>query len=728
MNRSQKNSVRYRARHFRITTTGVREGQLGAEVVNERTLLLSSPDGQRELAVPALSEDSVHYHSDLPVLNAAYAMAVRDVWSCCNEAGLLTAGASWNTVWTRDIAFAMALGADFVAHDACRRTLVSRVRNGVIIQDTGTGGGWPVSTDRVSWAMGAWASYLSGGGNDWLNYCINTIKATLDQDASVLHCTPLVPGETSFLDWREQSYPAGMSPAQIGETFALSTNVLHYICRRILARMLREASRNDEAAGVDRAADELGKAINAQFHRVNSSKYVMFLTADGLRDSHIDALGSALAVLSGLAGDEASRVLQSLGRTAYGTPVFSPFKPELKEVYHNSAIWPFVEAFVMLAHVNQRNAGGVEFSAMCMLRSALLNATNKENFHARTGRAEDTVSNSDAQLWSAAGMLALFYHGVLGLRIDAETLTFAPCIPRSLSGTHCFSGLKVRDMTLNVRVTGHGAQLASVLINGQPSAPSIPLSSHGHFDIVLQLESSAKEQGAPGAQVNPSARNGLATPTWCEDATPSVLHWHPVPGASRYVISYNGKTIRRVTKTTFHASYGPRIHYRAYRVQALGDGKSSALSLPLEYIAPGSRTISHPERIGDGSVSYTVERAQAWLDTRPCTSITTYGKVSLPAGSYGVRVCYCNATASLRDSDTCALRELWIDGRFFGVLVMPHNTEAGCWENYSLTAMLECQLPAGVHEFSLRYTPRCANMNGEINQCMVRQLEIIRLH
>ena len=69
-----------------------------------------------------------------------------------------------------------------------------------------------------------------------------------------------------------------------------------------------------------------------------------------------------------------------------------------------------------------------------------------------------------------------------------------------------------------------------------------------------------------------------------------------------------------------------------------------------------------------------------------------------------------------------------MDGKPLGVLVMPHNTEPNRWDDYTLSAMLECFIPAGEHEFSLCYTPRCTNMNGGVNQCMVRQLEIIRLH
>ena len=152
----------------------------------------------------------------------------------------------------------------------------------------------------------------------------------------------------------------------------------------------------------------------------------------------------------------------------------------------------------------------------------------------------------------------------------------------------------------------------------------------------------------------------------------------------------------------------------------------SCFSSPFECPAPGCRTELQPSRVGE-QAEFTVEQGQAWLDTRACTARLDYEETVLAAGTYAVRVHYCNATASLRDSDTCALRELQVNGEPVGVMLLPHNTEAGQWEHYSRSAALQVTLPAGSHRLSLCYTPRCVNANGETNQCMVRQLELTRL-
>ncbi|UUZ52876.1 hypothetical protein LP419_27435 [Massilia sp. H-1] len=81
-------------------------------------------------------------------------------------------GEKWHYVWTRDLSYAADLGLALLDPQRVRNSLdfkLSGWRSGVrpqqqaagsadglqIIQDTGSGGSWPVSTDRVTWAFGA---------------------------------------------------------------------------------------------------------------------------------------------------------------------------------------------------------------------------------------------------------------------------------------------------------------------------------------------------------------------------------------------------------------------------------------------------------------------------------------------------------------------------------------------------------------------------------------------
>lgn len=724
--RPSKKTTLFKNKAFRLTPYGLRQGDLRAELTEPGCLQITQGDHTRSVAIPtSVPQGCIGYRGELPILSAVYNLAIHELQSSITAEGVLTAGAAWSTVWTRDIAYAAALGTNLAAPEATRRSLAARVRDGIILQDTGTGGGWPISTDRVVWALGAWAYYQSSGDKEWLEFSISALCNTLAQDAKVLRTStivPLIPGETSFLDWRDQSYPDWMSTAEIGASYAFSTNVLHYMARRLLARMLKEAGRSAEAEPYARQAAALAKAINDNF-RLSPLRYAMMLTPNGTPENRVDALATALAVLSGLTVDNAEQIMRNLPRTAFGTPVFSPFKSQTPQSYHNRAIWPFVEAFVLLAHAELQDLPGVEFSMAALLRAALAFGTNKENLHATTGAAHSTVQNSDSQLWSIAGILGLFYHGLLGIQYEHDNLVFAPNIPEKYAGSHWFTGLKIRNMVLDVHLNGYGTEICSVMINGKPGAPLIPLDTQGHLQIELEL----MPVDSPAEQVNwIPAQEDIPAPEWaeCDD---KHLTWNRVSGATKYQVYANSYARRATNKTSIGLLRTPRTACKEFYLRAFKGDCSSPLSKPHTQLEAGARSILHPCHIGEHG-EYPVENRQAWLDTRPCTSNLIYQTTeNLPAGLYQVRILYANATASLRDGDTCALRELRVNDRRISIIPLPHNTEAEHWENYSYTAPVTVKLSGGAHTFSLHYTPDCTNANQHINQCMVRHLELTYL-
>ena len=139
-------------------------------------------------------------------------------------------GEKWHYVWTRDLSYAANLGLAMLDPQRVRNSLdfkLSPFRQGVltsphvidglqIIQDTGSGGSWPVSTDRVSWAFGAEKALQSLAPAERKPFAARALKAlsnTIDNDrvAAFDKATGLYTGEQSFLDWRDQSYAAAWS-------------------------------------------------------------------------------------------------------------------------------------------------------------------------------------------------------------------------------------------------------------------------------------------------------------------------------------------------------------------------------------------------------------------------------------------------------------------------------------------------------------------------------------
>ena len=119
------------------------------------------------------------YQFVIAELDEASVSAIRDgafrngePFACPN--GCFETGKKWPYVWTRDTAYAAHLGIASLDPTRDRGSLelkISERRAGgdlQIVQDTGTGGSYPVSTDRVVWALGARSviAQLSGEERD----------------------------------------------------------------------------------------------------------------------------------------------------------------------------------------------------------------------------------------------------------------------------------------------------------------------------------------------------------------------------------------------------------------------------------------------------------------------------------------------------------------------------------------------------------------------------------
>ena len=354
-------------------------------------------------------------------------------------------GAKWHYVWTRDLSYSIDLG--LWRYDAARSRngllfKLSGVRASAVppgpfvMQDTGSGGSWPVSTDRVVWFLAA--RHLLGD-KPFADTTWQALTATLAQDRHYVFDTAmsLYRGETSFLDWREQSYPAwtATNVVPIGQSFALSTNVLHYDALQLAATMA--AQRNDPRAAEYRAeAKALKAAINAHFWRSDRGMYMSYIGGDGAAYEAYDLLGLALAIESGVA--DAQRARQSLASYPAwpaGSPVIWPERTD-QPIYHNRAIWPFVSMYALRAARTVNDPAHIAFEIESLMRGAALAGSNMENYelaaqatHVDDGKLSGPVVDSPRQLWSVAGYLDMVSEGVFGLTDDGR---IEPKLPVSL--------------------------------------------------------------------------------------------------------------------------------------------------------------------------------------------------------------------------------------------------------------------------------------------------------
>ncbi|MBU6200057.1 MAG: Six-hairpin glycosidase-like protein [Xanthomonadaceae bacterium] len=351
-------------------------------------------------------------------------------------------GAKWHYVWTRDLAYAIDLGL--------WRFDPARSRNGLLfklsgvraqdvpsglypMQDTGSGGSWPVSTDRVVWFLGARHLLDDKAFADKVWQALNDTLAQDREYAYDAH-VGLYRGETSFLDWREQSYPEWTQDnvVWIAQSFALSTNVLHYEALRLAARM---ASRRRDARAEKYAeqADALKQAINAHLWHADRGMYLSYIGGDGLPVEAYDLLGLSLAITSGVADTERARL--SLGHYPVwpaGSPVIWPERAD-EPIYHNRAIWPFVSAYALRAARKVDDPALIASTIESLMRGAALAGSNMENYelvtqatHVDDGKFSGPVVDSKRQLWSVAGYLDMVLEGVFGLEDDGSVVPKIP--------------------------------------------------------------------------------------------------------------------------------------------------------------------------------------------------------------------------------------------------------------------------------------------------------------
>jgi len=402
---------------------------------------LSGPFGQRDIRTQAMRVDTAS-----TLFNGLFAMAQDDLAQDSVAAirdgafdhgqpipcACLEAGMKWPYVWTRDLSYSVDLGLWRIDPLRARNSLrfkLSDVREPTwpqglyVMQDTGSGGSWPISTDRVVWFLAA--QHLLDDpafAQDTYRAIVDTLAQdrlyTFDPDLGLYR------GETSFLDWREQTYPAWTADnvVFIAQSFALSTNVLHYQALQLAARLAQAHGDDAGARGYAEQAAALKAAINARFWRADRGMYMSYIGGDGTPYDTYDLLGTALAITSGVAeGDRARQALAHYPTWPAGSPVIWPERRD-QPIYHNRAIWPFVSAYALRAARAVDDPARIAHELRSIMRGAALSGSNMENYelateatHVDEGKLSGPVVDSPRQLWSVAAYLDAVSEGVFGL-------------------------------------------------------------------------------------------------------------------------------------------------------------------------------------------------------------------------------------------------------------------------------------------------------------------------
>ncbi len=655
--------------------------------------------------------------TDYPIVDALYKLTLDELVLNIEADSTFRTGKEWPGVWTRDISYSTILALAAIQPEIAKISLKKKVKNGRIIQDTGTGGSWPISTDRTVWIIAAWEIYKVTGNKDWLEYIYEITKNTLNDDLKVIKdgTTGLMFGESSFLDWREQTYPHWMTPTDIFMSRCLGTNAVHFQAYTIageMADILGESS-----VSFKQTANEIKDAINKYLWLSDDGYYSQYLYGRLYPQKSLrsEALGESLSILYNIAdSSKASIICSNTPVTDYGIPCIYPQIPGIAP-YHNDAVWPFVEAFWALAAAKAGNITAVNHSIASIYRQSALFLTNKENMVATTGDYYGTAVNSDRQLWSVAANLAITYRLYFGFNFTTNGIRINPFIPEYLKGEKTLNGFKYRNASLNIRIAGTGNKIDYITMNGiRLSDNIIPASVEGTQDIVINMASyDLKPQKINLQKVDYSPKE-------------PDFDQNQIATSANRVITINGKHQK---DTTGFYSYKNNSQ-KAFEVM-IAEKNNNLLSFFTEPVIINEQNLSkfiEPKnlttRINTIAQGYT---GKGYIETTKKKNTRIPLQFTIDSdGIYAIDFRYVNATGPVNTDNNCAIRTLFIDGKEIGAMIFPQGG-LDEYSNWQYSNYYKVNLKKGIHTVELKWTPYNENMDGDINSAFIDHLRLIPL-
>ena len=685
-------------------------------------------------------------------------------------------GEFWTYVWTRDLSYSVYLGlAQFDPRRAVNSLLfkTSELKPSVkgdyrnqIIQDTGSGGSYPVSSDRIVWALGAATTldFLSGDEREsFLQQAYPILHDTIEQDRRVVFdpTDGLYRGEQSFLDWREQTYPGwtATNVLAIAMSKSLSVNALNYFLLKTAVEYAGKCGLAGDQKRYAQWAEDLKKSINSHFFDPEAGLYSTYLLSDGVNEictRRYDLLGESLVILFGIADQtHAESVLKNYPVGPHGPPVVWPQERSVP-IYHNQAIWPFVTAFWTKAARKANCSEAVDSGFRSLITEAAFNLSNMENFDFRTGLAEvknsernGPVINSRRQLWSVAGYLSLVQDVIFGLETTADGIRFRPYITGKIRN-ETFAGSDVVELnnfvcrSANIRVRVHLPPVNSLSngvyiirrteLNGTSLGAKFAawneLKSENQWDIFLAAPESSPAP-APLRMVDVADEHALfgpLQPVWDEAQSGGitaengklVLHFRDanVSNVAFDIYRDGGLCAKSVHETnwTDRDSRDFMESPHSYSVAAVDSvsGNVSHLTPPHCYLnGVQSVVIPASKMKNQGGNLVGGHHFENW--GKPQDTLVTKSFTVNQSGQFQIRAQFSNGSGPVNTGITCAVKRLELRQAgadklvASGYLIMP---QSGDWQRWDVSSPVVATLVAGeYYAISIREDEVSRNMS-----------------
>lgn len=665
------------------------------------------------------------YKSDQVIVDALFTMSTEESLKNIEVDSTFRTGAKWGGVWTRDISYSIILAFAYLQPEVAKISLMKKVKRERIIQDTGSGGAWPVSTDRMIWAVAAWEIYKTTGDEKWLRKIYPIIKNSLDDDKKTIYdsTTGLYRGESSFLDWREQTYPKWMSNMDIYVSENLGTNIVHYQANRVIVEISKLL--NQPFNNYQENADKLKEAINTNFWISEKGFYGQYLYGrpNLTLSPRSEALGEALSIYFDVANESKSTsVISKSPSTPFGVTCIYPQIPEIPP-YHNNAVWPFVQAYWNLAAAKAGNEKALVYGLSTIYRAGALYLTNYENFVAETGDFNGTEINSDRMLWSMAGNLAMVYRVFMGLSFETSGITFSPTIPRVFGGTKTLSNFNYRNAVLDITVHGFGRKISSIKMDGKLlNTAFIPASIQGKHSIIIEMDNVSFDTTTTNMVSNYFS---LKSPEIKQ--ADNKIYWSSVPNAEYYFVYRDGKFLKKVTETQLEID---NEKTSIYTVSAIDKkGWESFTSEPLLITSRNNvKTVEIEDFAVKSSLPYLNFTGNGFVEFSSTTNKDIPIKVNAKkSGKFLIDFKYSNGSGPWNTENKCAIRSLYINGKYIGALVFPQRG-TDLWSDWAYSNSYYIELKKGNNVVDIKFEDWNNNMNVDTNKMMLDNLRVISIN
>jgi hypothetical protein len=426
-------------------------------------------------------------------------IAVMPVSLLPEPAPVFLAGLEYKDAWTRDAAINVWNGGGLLFPSVGRHTLLSVLhRSGDQIR---IGDAAAQYWDAVIWTTGAWWHYLYTGDRDFLALDVTRQHLERMETDEFDPALNLFRGPASYADgisgypdlYTNPSGPGAIRKwpaahpdlrAQTGfglPMHALSTNCLYYYAYVLADKMAQELNTTSDPGWVRKAA-ALKSAINRHFWLPDKRHYRYLVDPNGNDDSQ-EGLGHAFAILLGVAGEaQVASILRNLHVTACGLPCSWPVYERYKRLgqgvfgHHNGVIWPQINGFWAHAALVSGRADLFSQELLKQAELAVNNGQFMEIYHPVTGEpygGEQEGCNWHScrrQTWAATAYLRMVLRGLVGLDFSPTGMSLTPCLPPGLERVR-LSGLRYREMELDIKISGPGTRITACRINGETVTP-----------------------------------------------------------------------------------------------------------------------------------------------------------------------------------------------------------------------------------------------------------------